>query len=155
MYSLDQESLERVHLKDSRGYAGDDSASNWLPNINKCHPPRFSRTQPAPVDPILQTTTAKRPHTNLFLPCPLCFLLFSFFFFFTSLLHSEGWNLENRVRPVLTPSSMWRRLCVLTKNNNKNNNNNSKNNNNNKKRKKTQSCLAEAYHQVYRKAFTW
>ena len=82
MYSLDQESLERVHLKDSRGYAGDDSASSWLPNINKCHPPRFSRMQPAPVDPILQTTTAKRPHTNLFLPCPLCFLLFSFFFFF-------------------------------------------------------------------------
>ena len=33
--SLDQESLDRAHLKDSRGYAGDDSASSQLPHINK------------------------------------------------------------------------------------------------------------------------
>ena len=77
--SLDQESLERAHLKDSRGYAGDDSASGQLPNINNCHPPRFCRTQPAPVDPILQTTTSKRPHPTLFLSHPSS--LFSRFFF--------------------------------------------------------------------------
>ena len=91
MCSLDQESLERAHLKDSRGYAGDDSASSRLPNINNCHPPRFSRTQPVPVDSILQTTTSKHPHPTLFLPhlLPLsscfffslllfCFVLFCF-----------------------------------------------------------------------------
>ena len=91
MYSLDQESLERVHLKDSRGYAGDDLASSWLPNINKCHPPRFSRAQPAPVDPILQTTTAKRPHTNLFLPAPFVCL---FVYFSPTLWGTEPWELS-------------------------------------------------------------
>ena len=65
------------------------------PSTN-AHPPRFSRSQPAPVDHFLQITAAKDPHPPLFL-APT---------FFTSLLDCEGQNLENRARPVLKPSWM-------------------------------------------------
>ena len=65
------------------------------PSTNE-HPPKLSRMQPAPADHFFQTTAAKGPQPTLFL-APT---------FVTSLLDSEGQNLENRGRPVLKPSWM-------------------------------------------------
>ena len=74
------------------------------PSTN-AHLPRFSRRKPALVHHFLQTPAAKGPHPTLFLAPTI----------FTSLLDFEGQNLENRARPVLKPSWMWRGVCHLTK----------------------------------------
>ena len=82
MCSLDQESLERAHLKDSRGYAGDDSASSRLPNINKWPPTQIFQDSASFCLPFLQTLLLNVPTQLSFCLTPrLCFLGFSLLFF--------------------------------------------------------------------------